>query len=225
MRDLELAVDNERTELISGNELRQQMEGMFEERHDATGETFIFTSNEAKDRFRQLKDSIKAVYRATSEDKHKFISGLSILEYSAVTGKTNGDTNALKSAHVGFALGLAGCDVAKNAASIVVLDDNFTSIFNAVRWGRNVFDNCRKFLQFQLVVNISCLWIVILGGSTLGLAPFTILQLLWINLVMDILAAIALASEAPMPNELRNERVNLRTDNLVSPYMWRSIYT
>jgi magnesium-transporting ATPase (P-type) len=106
-----------------------------------------------------------------------------------------------------------------------MLDDNFVSIFNAVRWGRNVFDNVRKFIQFQMTVNFSCLWIVILGGASLGLSPFTILQLLWINLVMDILAAIALSSEAPIEGELRPERINLQEDQLVSNYMWRSIYT
>jgi len=74
-----------------------------------------------------------------------------------------------------------------------------------------------------MTVNLSCLWIVIIGASTLGLSPFSILQLLWINLVMDVLAAIALASEAPHPTELRKERVNLKKDPLISPIMCRSI--
>ena len=107
----------------------------------------------------------------------------------------------------------------------MLLDDDFNSIFNAVRWGRNVFDNVKKFLQFQLTVNISCLWIVILGGASLGMSPFSILQLLWINLIMDILAAIAMASEAPIPGELRQERVNLKTDPLVTRSMWSAIYS
>lgn len=122
-------------------------------------------------------------------------------------------------------MGKSGCDVAKENADIILLDDDFKSIFNAVRWGRNVFDNCRKFIQFQLTVNLSCLWIVILGGASLGLSPFSILQLLWINLVMDVLAAIALASEAPHPTQIRKERVNLKKDPLISPIMWRTIFS
>ena len=76
-----------------------------------------------------------------------------------------------------------------------------------------------------MTVNLSCLWIVILGGATLGLSPFSILQLLWINLVMDAFAAIALASEAPQPASLRKERVNLKKDPLISPIMWRTIFS
>lgn len=122
-------------------------------------------------------------------------------------------------------MGQVGCDVVRQEADIVLLDDDFNSIFNAVRWGRNVFDNVRKFLQFQLTVNVSCLWIVILGGASLGMSPFSILQLLWINLIMDILAAIAMASEAPIPGELRAERVNLKEDPLISRSMWSAIYS
>lgn len=69
----------------------------------------------------------------------------------------------------------SGCDIAKAQASVLMVEDDFNSIFNAIRWGRNVFDNCRKFIQFQLTVNLSCLWIVLLGAATLGQSPFTIL--------------------------------------------------
>ena len=96
-------------------------------------------------------------------------------------------------------MGEDGCAAAKDHADIILTDDNFTSVVNAIRWGRNIQDNTRKFIQFQMTVNISCLTIVILSVITLGFSPFSVFQLLWINLVMDVLAAIAFATEHPHP--------------------------
>jgi P-type E1-E2 ATPase len=95
----------------------------------------------------------------------------------------------------------SGTDIAKEASQIIFLDDNFSSVYNATLWGRNILDNIRKFLQFQLCVNIVCVTIVLLGGATLGHSPFTVIQLLWLNLIMDTLAAIALASEPPVNDD------------------------
>merc|ERR1711920_297764 len=140
----------------------------------------------------------------------------------ALTGEGINDALALSEASVGFAMGIDGCSVAKDHSDIIITNDNFSSVVNAVRWGRNIFDNCRKFVQFQLTVNISCLFIVILGGTTLGRSPFSIIQLLWINLVMDVLAAIALSTEAPHPTRLRAERIK-KNDKILTPYMWRAV--
>jgi Ca2+-transporting ATPase len=130
---------------------------------------------------------------------------------------------ALEEADVGFCMG-SGCSVAKDHADIIFMDDNFSSIFNAVKWGRNIFENCRKFIMFQLTVNISCLFIVLVSCLTIGSSPFTVVQLLWINMVMDVLAAIALATEAPHPTKLRKDRIK-KTDNFVIPVMWRQIFS
>lgn len=130
---------------------------------------------------------------------------------------------ALEEADVGFCMG-SGCSVAKDHADIIFMDDNFSSIFNAVKWGRNIFENCRKFIMFQLTVNISCIFIVFISCLTIGSSPFTVVQLLWINLIMDVLAAIALATEAPLSDELRIDRVK-KSDNFVLPVMWRSIFS
>jgi P-type E1-E2 ATPase len=92
----------------------------------------------------------------------------------------------------------SGTEIAKEASQIIFMDDNFNSVYNATLWGRNILDNIRKFLQFQLCVNIVCVTIVFIGGATLGNSPFSIIQLLWINLIMDTLAAIGLASEPPV---------------------------
>lgn len=211
--------------VISGEDLRAEISDLFKDFTDEdTGKTRkVFKDNNAKRTFKGISEKANAIYRATAEDKLLFISGLSETSCAAVTGQAISDIQAMNSANVGFGMGINGCSVIQDEADILILDDNFVSIFNAVRWGRNVFDNCRKFIQYQMTVNLSCLWIVILGGATLGISPFSILQLLWINLIMDVLAAIALASEAPHPTQLRKERVNLKKDSLISPVMMRNV--
>lgn len=99
-------------------------------------------------------------------------------------------------------MGITGCQVAKESSDIVLLDDNFKSVFRACQWGRNIYDNVRKFIQFQMTVNVSALAIILIGVITLGSSPFQVVQLLWMNMVMDTLAAIALATEPPHPSEL-----------------------
>lgn len=121
-------------------------------------------------------------------------------------------------------MGEDGCAAAKDHADIILTDDNFTSVVNAIRWGRNMQDNTRKFIQFQMTVNLSCLSIVILSIITLGFSPFSVFQLLWINLIMDVLAAIAYATEHPHPTELRKERIR-KNDPIFTPLMWRAIYS
>lgn len=139
----------------------------------------------------------------------------------AVTGDGINDAMALSEANVGFCMG-SGCAVAKDHADIIFTDDNFESVMKAVKWGRNIIDNCRKFIQFQLTCNLSCFFIVMLAGATLGQSPFSIIQLLWINLVMDVFAAIALATEAPHPTQLKKERTK-KNEPMILPIMWRTI--
>ena len=93
----------------------------------------------------------------------------------AVTGEGINDALALSEASVGYAMGQDGCSVAKDHADIIIMNDNFSTVVTAIRWGRNIVDNCRKFVQFQLTVNISCLFIVILSGTFLGNSPFSII--------------------------------------------------
>lgn len=113
----------------------------------------------------------------------------------------------------------AGTEVAKKAAHIVILDDNFKSIVLAVLWGRSVFNNIRKFLQFQLTVNIVALVIAFIG-SFVSKEPLNVLQLLWVNLIMDTLAALALATENPHVTLLSHKPAGRKTP-LISPTMWK----
>jgi len=225
--------DEEGEELtVSGHELRQQLSELMEkvENKEEGGYTWEFKGKDDAERDQKkkfFKNSIKkrtqVVYRATPTDKHMFVAAMKRCGGAcALTGEGINDALALSEASVGFAMGQDGCSVAKDHADIIILNDNFSSVVNAVRWGRNIFDNCRKFVQFQMTVNLSCLFIVIVGGTFLGSSPFSIIQLLWINLVMDVLAAIALSTEAPHPTKLRAERIK-KSDKVLTPYMWRAV--
>ena len=145
-----------------------------------------------------VRDQLKVLARSSPTDKYIMATGLKQLHHVvAMTGDGTNDAPALKKADIGFAMGIAGTEVAKEASGIILLDDNFSSIVTAMKWGRNIFDSIRKFLQFQLTVNMCALIMAFSGAAVLKESPLSPIQMLWVNLIMDTLASLALATEPP----------------------------
>jgi len=184
-----------------------------------TGSEFALLSDEeALNRVATLK----VMCRARPADKQRLVELLQLQgEVVAVTGDGTNDAPALNHAHVGLSLG-SGTSVAQHASDITIIDDSFRSIVKAVQWGRSLYKNIQRFIYFQLIVNITAL-LLVLGGSVIGTElPLTVTQILWINLIMDTFAAMALAS-LPPSGEVMNERPRSATDFIISHSMQKGI--
>lgn len=171
----------------------------------------------------KMLPKLQVLARSSPTDKHTLVSLLRKMgEVVAVTGDGTNDAPALKESDVGLAMGIAGTEVAKEAADIVILDDNFSSIVKSVLWGRSVFNNIRKFLQFQLTINFVALVLAFVAAVVGGDLPLNVLQLLWVNLIMDTMAALALATEDPTW-DLLNHKPHGREEPLINKKMWKHI--
>lgn len=177
-----------------------------------TGEEWEALSDE--EAYERAKD-IRVMSRARPTDKQRLVAMLQKRgEVVAVTGDGTNDAPALHYAHVGLSLG-SGTSVAKEASDMTLLDDSFKSIANAVMWGRSLYRNLQRFLFFQLVVNVAAL-LLVLGGSVIGTEmPLTVTQILWVNLIMDTFAALALAS-LPPSHEVMNEKPRKASDFIIN---------
>ncbi|XP_050314581.1 plasma membrane calcium-transporting ATPase 2 isoform X3 [Anthonomus grandis grandis] len=171
---------------------------------------------------------LRVLARSSPTDKYILVKGIidstatENREVVAVTGDGTNDGPALKKADVGFAMGIAGTDVAKEASDIILTDDNFSSIVKAVMWGRNVYDSIAKFLQFQLTVNVVAVIVAFIGACAVQDSPLKAVQMLWVNLIMDTLASLALATEMPT-NDLLLRKPYGRTKPLISRTMMKNI--
>ncbi len=183
--------------------------------------------------FRQLSDEemdkvlpdLRVLARSSPEDKRILVGRLKHLgETVAVTGDGTNDGPALRMADIGFSMGIAGTEVAKEASSIILLDDNFSSIITALMWGRAVNDAVKKFLQFQITVNISA--VVLTFVSAVSNPDYhsvlTAVQLLWVNLIMDTLAALALATDAPT-KKILDRPPQPKSAPLITINMWKMV--
>ncbi|MDD6779614.1 MAG: calcium-translocating P-type ATPase, PMCA-type [Prevotellaceae bacterium] len=180
-----------------------------------TGPDFAALSDE--EAFQRVR-ALKVMSRARPTDKQRLVNMLQKHgEVVAVTGDGTNDAPALNHAHVGLSLG-SGTSVAKNASDMTLIDDSFSSIVKAVQWGRSLYRNIQRFIFFQLVVNVTAL-LLVLGGSMIGTElPLTITQMLWVNLIMDTFAAMALAS-LPPESEVMKDKPRKQTDFIINRHI------
>ncbi|XP_077387070.1 plasma membrane calcium-transporting ATPase 3-like isoform X4 [Festucalex cinctus] len=181
-----------------------------------------------QERLDKVWPKLRVLARSSPTDKHTLVKGIidstvgETRQVVAVTGDGTNDGPALKKADVGFAMGIAGTDVAKEASDIILTDDNFTSIVKAVMWGRNVYDSISKFLQFQLTVNVVAVIVAFTGACITQDSPLKAVQMLWVNLIMDTLASLALATEPPTESLLLRKPYG-RNKPLISRTMMKNI--
>lgn len=184
----------------------------------------VFRDMPAEER-KALLPRLQVLARSSPTDKQLLVGMLKDAgEVVAVTGDGTNDGPALKMADIGFSMGISGTEVAIAASDVVLLDDNFASIVAAAMWGRNIFDAIRKFIQFQLTVNVVAVTLAFIGtlSGDRAESPITAVQLLWVNLIMDSFAALALATEPPTPELLERKPIG-RNAPLITRKMWRFI--
>lgn len=207
----------------TATEIARQI-GLWDDSTDNTGN--IITGEEfaliPDDQLPRRVDGLKIIARARPMDKKRLVEALqSNNEVVAVTGDGTNDAPALKAAHVGLSMG-DGTSVAKEASDITIVDNSFTSIGRAVMWGRSLYLNIQRFILFQMTVNVvACL--IVLAGSFMGMqSPLTVTQMLWVNLIMDTFAAMALAS-LPPSESVMDDKPRSRSAFIISRSMWRWI--
>ncbi|CAI9753635.1 unnamed protein product [Fraxinus pennsylvanica] len=184
------------------------------------GKTFRALSNAQR---LEVADKISVMGRSSPNDKLLLVQALRKRGHVvAVTGDGTNDAPALHEADIGLAMGIQGTEVAKESSDIIILDDNFASVVKVVRWGRSVYANIQKFIQFQLTVNVAALIINVVSAVSSGNVPLNAVQLLWVNLIMDTLGALALATEPPTDHLMRRPPVG-RREPLITNIMWRNL--
>ncbi|XP_010443383.1 PREDICTED: calcium-transporting ATPase 8, plasma membrane-type-like isoform X2 [Camelina sativa] len=184
------------------------------------GKSFRAMTDAERDK---ISSKISVMGRSSPNDKLLLVQSLRRQGHVvAVTGDGTNDAPALHEADIGLAMGIAGTEVAKESSDIIILDDNFASVVKVVRWGRSVYANIQKFIQFQLTVNVAALIINVVAAISSGDVPLTAVQLLWVNLIMDTLGALALATEPPTDHLMGRPPVG-RKEPLITNIMWRNL--
>ncbi|KAG0463170.1 hypothetical protein HPP92_021646 [Vanilla planifolia] len=184
------------------------------------GKVFRAYSEKARE---DIAEKISVMGRSSPNDKLLLVQALKRRGHVvAVTGDGTNDAPALHEADIGLAMGIQGTEVAKESSDIIILDDNFSSVVKVVRWGRSVYANIQKFIQFQLTVNVAALVINVVAAVSSGEVPLNAVELLWVNLIMDTLGALALATEPPTDHLMKRPPVG-RREPLITNIMWRNL--
>ncbi|KAJ8499066.1 hypothetical protein OPV22_009618 [Ensete ventricosum] len=184
------------------------------------GKTFRTKTDAERD---AIAEQITVMGRSSPSDKLLLVQALRKRGHVvAVTGDGTNDAPALHEADIGLSMGIQGTEVAKESSDIIILDDNFASVVKVVRWGRSVYANIQKFIQFQLTVNVAALIINVVAAVSSGNVPLNAVQLLWVNLIMDTLGALALATEPPTDHLMDRTPVG-RREPLITNIMWRNL--
>ncbi|KAJ0976132.1 hypothetical protein J5N97_018097 [Dioscorea zingiberensis] len=180
--------------------------------------------NKSPEEMKSLIPRLQVLARSLPLDKHTLVRNLKNMfdEVVAVTGDGTNDAPALHEADIGLAMGIAGTEVAKEKADVIIMDDNFTTIINVAKWGRSVYINIQKFVQFQLTVNVVALTVNFVSACITGSAPLTAVQLLWVNMIMDTLGALALATEPPNDEIMKRPPVS-KGQQFITKTMWKNI--
>ena len=225
LTDADMHDDEENYTCMTGHDFRQNIDGRVQRKQRSEDDKVGVECNIGNLRkFKEIEKRLKVLARSQPDDKFMLVHGLIELGRTvAVTGDGTNDAPALHRSDVGFAMGITGTDVAKSAADIQLLDDNFCSILSAVKYGRSTFDNIRKFLQFQMTINIVALFIAFSGALIFNEAVLTSVQMLWVNLIMDTLAALSLATERPAEGIVEGRQPEGRESMIINGTMWRNI--
>jgi Ca2+-transporting ATPase len=213
--------DNTQTAIEIARQINLWKSGDIENVNQLTGKEFEALEDEAAV---EAVGKLKVLSRARPVDKMRLVRLLQERgEVVAVTGDGTNDAPALNFANVGLAMGKTGTAVAKEASDIILLDDSFRSITNAVLWGRSLYKNIQKFVVFQLTINVAALGVALLGPFLGVEFPLTVIQMLWVNLIMDTFAALALATEPAEP-AVMSQPPRKSTDFIVTGAMAREIF-
>lgn len=203
---------------MDAEDFRQAVEGLTERQED---DDTVRLSLSNQENFKMIIPELKVLARANAHDKLLMVIGLKDLgQVVAATGDGINDIEALKNADVGLAMG-SGCAAAKLASDLILTENDFESSIRAIMWGRNIYHNVTRFLQFQITVNVSAMLVMVVGLIFFSESPLNAVQLLWINLIMDTFAAIALSTEPPLEKILKCPPSS--KTSLLTAAVWRQI--
>jgi P-type Ca2+ transporter type 2B len=212
---------------LEGTEFRELSGGYDPVETIKDGKKVVTYKLRDEDKFKETVKNLKVIARASPDDKFLLVMGLKRIEDNivAVTGDGTNDAPALKQSHVGFAMGRRGTDIAKDASDIILLNDSFSSVVTAIKYGRNVYDCIRKFIQFQLTTNVVAVFMTLIGGIVLEDSPLNAIQMLWVNLIMDSFASLALATEPPSDKLLQRAPYKKSDGSILTSMMTVNIVT